>query len=44
MKCGKNKKGFKFGKKGKCYIGKDARKKALKQGRAIKSSESRRNK
>ena len=44
MKCGKNKKGFKFGKSGKCYIGKDARKKALRQGRAIKSSQARQKK
>ena len=44
MKCGKKKKGYKFGKSGKCYTGKDARKKAVKQGQAIKSSESRRKK
>ena len=44
MKCGKKRKGFKFGKKGKCYIGKGAKEKALKQGRAIKSSQARRKK
>ncbi len=44
MKCGKGKKGFKFGKSGKCYIGKDAKEKALKQGRAIKVSQARRKK
>ena len=37
MKCRKkSKSGWKFGKKGKCYIGLGAREKAAKQGRAIK--------
>lgn len=40
MKCGVGKKGFKFGKNGKCYTGKGAKEKALKQGRAIKVSQS----
>jgi len=39
-KCQKDKKkGFKFGDSGKCYTGKDARKKAVKQGIAIKISQ-----
>lgn len=35
---------WKFGKSGKLYCGINARKKALKQGRAIKASQSRRKK
>ena len=31
----KGKPGFKYGKEGKCYTGKDAKKKAIKQGLAI---------
>lgn len=41
MKCGKGKKGWKFGKSGKCYTGKDAKEKAKKQGVAIKISQGR---
>lgn len=38
MRCQKNKKkGYKWGKSGKCYTGKNAKAKALRQGRAIKS-------
>ncbi len=33
--------GYKFGRKGKCYTGKGAEEKAKKQGAAIKISESR---
>lgn len=45
QKCkSKNKAGLKYGKSGKCYVGKDKRSKALKQMRAIKSSQSRRKK
>jgi len=33
------KSGKKWGKSGKCYIGKGAKSKALKQGRAIKASQ-----
>lgn len=33
----KDKSGYKFGTSGKCYTGKDAKKKAKKQGAAIKS-------
>lgn len=40
----KGKKGIKWGKNGKCYIGPSARSKALKQMKAIKSSQHRRNK
>ena len=37
MQCqSKNKKGWKFGKSGKCYTGKNARENARKQGQAIK--------
>jgi hypothetical protein len=37
-KCKKgNRKGYKFGKRGKCYIGEGGRKAAARQGRAIKS-------
>ena len=37
MKCRKkSRSGYKFGKKGKCYVGKGALEKAKKQGRAIK--------
>ena len=37
MRCSKKgKSGYKFGKKGFCYVGKNALKKAKKQGRAIK--------
>ena len=38
MRCGTKKKGYKLGKSGKCYIGKGAKDKALKQGSAIKAS------
>ena len=39
-RCTKNgKKGWKWGDKGKCYTGKDAKAKAAKQGRAIKASQ-----
>ena len=38
------KKGYKYGDSGKCYTGKNAKKKAGKQGRAIKASQSRRGK
>jgi|TARA_R110001583_G_scaffold17228_5_gene69923 hypothetical protein len=34
--------GSKYGSKGKCYTGKGAKKKAAKQGRAIKASQGRR--
>jgi hypothetical protein len=40
----KSKGGFKFGSKGKLYKGKGAKKKAAKQGRAIKASQARRGK
>ena len=36
----KGKKGYKYGSSGKCYTCKDAKKKALRQGRAIKTSQS----
>ena len=36
-KCGKS--GKKYGSKGKCYTGKGAKKKATKQGRAVKRSQ-----
>ena len=40
QKCQRNKKkGWKFGKSGKCYTGKNAKEKAKRQGRAIKSSQ-----
>ena len=39
-KCGKS--GKKYGSKGKCYTGKGAKKKATKQGRAVKRSQSKR--
>ena len=36
QKCqSKGKSGWKYGKEGKCYIGKEAKKKAIKQGLAI---------
>lgn len=39
-KCQKDKnEGYKYGDKGKCYTGKSARKKAIKQGVAIKISQ-----
>jgi hypothetical protein len=41
MRCIKNgKSGWKYGKSGACYTGPGARAKAAKQGRAIKSSQS----
>lgn len=40
----KGKSGLKFGDSGKCYTGKDKKSKVARQRRAIKSSESRRNK
>ena len=43
MKCQKNKKkGWKYGKGGKCYVSKNAKEKAKKQGRAISLSKARR--
>jgi hypothetical protein len=43
MRCtSKGKKGWKYGKSGKCYTGSDAKSKAEKQGRAIESSKSKR--
>jgi hypothetical protein len=36
--------GYRFGKKGKTYYGKDARKKAARQGAAIKISQAKRRK
>ena len=40
MPCIKNGiRGWKYGKNGKCYTGKDARKKAAAQGAAIKASQ-----
>lgn len=39
MRCGKGRKGWKFGKSGKCYLGRGAREKAARQGRAIKRSQ-----
>jgi len=33
------KRGYRWGKSGKCYTGPDAKEKALKQGRAIKSKQ-----
>lgn len=38
----KGKSGYKYGSKGKCYTGKGGRKKATKQGRAIRASQGRR--
>jgi len=38
----KNKKGYKFSDRGKCYTTKNAKSKAKLQGRAIKASQSRR--
>ena len=44
-RCRKNNKmGWKWGDSGFCYTGKDAKKKALRQGRAIEASKSRRKK
>lgn len=44
-RCSKGrKKGYKYGSSGKCYTGKSAKAKAKRQGRAIKSSQSRRRK
>lgn len=41
MKCTKNgESGWKFGESGKCYVGENAKEKALEQGRAIKSQQS----
>lgn len=43
MRCTKNgKSGWKWGKSGKCYTGPGAKKKATKQGRAVKASQARR--
>ena len=43
MKCSrKSRKGWKYGKKGKCYVSKNAKEKAKKQGRAIALSKERR--
>ena len=43
MKCSKkSRKGWKFGKKGFCYVSKNAKEKAKKQGRAIALSKARR--
>jgi hypothetical protein len=39
-----NKKGYKWGSSGKCYVGPEAKEKALKQMRAIKSSQSKKRK
>ena len=38
------KRGYKYGKGGKCYTGKDAKARAAKQGAAIKHSQARRGK
>ena len=38
----KGKSGHKYGSKGKCYAGKGGKKKAARQGRAIKASQGRR--
>ena len=38
----KSRKGWKYGKSGKCYVGKKAKEKAKKQGRAIALSKARR--
>jgi hypothetical protein len=35
----KGKRGLKYGNKGKCYTGKGARKKAVRQGAAVKASQ-----
>ena len=43
MKCqSKKKSGWKYGKSGKCYLGRGAKEKAKKQGRAISLSKARR--
>jgi len=43
MRCSKkSRKGWKFGKKGKCYTGTKSKEKAKKQGRAISLSKARR--
>ena len=42
IRCGKGRKGWKYGKSGKCYFGKGAKQKAQKQGRAIALSKARR--
>lgn len=43
MRCQKNgKPGFKWGKSGKCYIGKGAKARAARQGRAVKRWQSQR--
>jgi len=42
QRCGKNKRGWKYGKTGKCYYGKNSKEKAKKQGRAIALSKARR--
>lgn len=45
QRCQKNgKKGWKWGKSGKCYTGANAKAKAEEQGRAVKASQSRRKK
>jgi len=42
LKCQKNKKkGYKFGKRGTCYTGRDGLKKAKRQGRAIEVNKKR---
>ena len=42
MKCQKDyKKGYKWGKNGMCYVGRDAEEKAKKQGRAISINKAR---
>jgi len=42
QKCQKSgESGFKYGKSGKCYTGKDAKKKAIKQGLAVARSQGR---
>lgn len=42
QKCqSKGKSGWKYGKEGKCYTGKDAKKKAIKQGLAIAQQQGR---
>jgi len=42
QKCSKDgKSGFKYGKSGKCYTGKGAKKKAIKQGLAVAQSQGR---
>ena len=39
----KGKSGHKFGDKGKCFVGRDGKDKAKRQGRAIKANQARRN-